>query len=133
MPTRGTEIIISGFNVRFHFVEHLERLGHDLGPDPITGDHSKPHPHTSVNRTLGYEYPSSVPKQATAGYRQSKNYRSAATRTTESPHTFVILLRPNRPGHSPPWNAPFGLSTERCESNGAIRKVKQESSGRANL
>jgi hypothetical protein len=53
MPTGGTEVVSGGLSRWHDFTEHLERLGDHLGSDPITWDHSEPHPHTSVDQVPG--------------------------------------------------------------------------------
>ncbi len=47
VPTGGAQVVSSDLDIRHDLTEDLERLGHHLRPDPVAGDHSEPHLHTS--------------------------------------------------------------------------------------
>src|SRR5690606_21165963 len=44
VPSCGAQVVVGDLGARCDFRQHLEGLCHDLGTDPVTGDHREPHP-----------------------------------------------------------------------------------------
>src|SRR5690606_1196258 len=135
MPASGSQVVSSDLGIRDNLTEDLQGLGNHLRPDPVTGDHSEPHLHTSREpprpaglELLGQRLPAAVlpPAQWTHQSAELSRYAghtdglsTARTCYENGPSHHMGRPVPERDRHSKlpvrtiraPTAAPIGSST----------------------